>query len=260
MDPVSAVLITKNEVRSVERCLRSLAGIADEILVVDSGSTDGTVAACEALGARVVHQDWLGFGPQKNRANALAAHDWILSLDADEALDEPLRAAILQAKQAGLSGAYASARLNWFYGRWIRHGFEYPDRKVRLFHRGQASWDDALVHESLRLAPGTTITRLPGQLLHRACERFPDHVAKVAHYSALAAQHRLSRGRRPSALGIVFSPLVTFFRAYVVKRGFLDGLHGFVLAAMHAQAALLKQVRLWDLHREARQRPDAPAP
>ncbi len=251
MDRISAVVITRNEARNVERCLRSLAPVADEVLVVDSGSTDGTVATCERLGARVVRQDWLGFGPQKNLANGLAAHPWILSVDADEALDAPLQAAIADAKGRGLSGAYEVSRLNWYYGKFLRHGFEYPDRKVRLFPRGQARWDDARVHESLRLDPGLPIRRLPGHLLHYTYERLEEHVVKQNRYTNLAAEDELAHGRRPSIPKIVLAPPAAFFRAYVLRRGFLDGLHGFVLAALHAHGTLQKYAKLWDLRRAA---------
>src|SRR4030042_6481071 len=135
MDRISAVVITKNEARNVERCLVALAPVADEIGVVDEHSSDGTAALCEAPGARVVQHDWLGSGPQKNLGNGLAAHEWILSLDADEALDPLLQRAVAEAKAAGLSGVYEVSRLNWYYGRFIRHGLEYPDRKGRVFTR-----------------------------------------------------------------------------------------------------------------------------
>jgi glycosyltransferase involved in cell wall biosynthesis len=249
MDRISAVLITKDEARNVERCLRSLDGVADEVVVVDSGSTDGTVELCERLGARVARRPWAGFGPQKNAGNALAANEWVLSIDADEALDDELRAAILAAKAGGLSGAYALSRLNWYYGRFVRHGFEYPDRKVRLFPRSRASWDEQPVHESLRLEPGLAVTRLGGHLLHYTYLRLEEHVLKANRYTNLAAEGALARGARPSVAKIVLGPLATFLRAYVLKRGFLDGLHGFVLAALHAHGTLLKHAKLWDLRR-----------
>ena len=172
-------------------------------------------------------------------------------MNADEALDPDLQSAIAAAKAAGLSGAYAVSRLNWYYGQYLRHGFEYPDRKVRLFPRSLAAWDGARVHESLRLGPGVAVTRLPGHLLHRAYERLEDHVAKQDRYTTLAAQEAVARGRRGSVLRIVFGPLVTFVRAYLVKRGFLDGLHGFVLAAMHAHGTLQKHAKVRDLRRLA---------
>ena len=261
MDRISAVLITKDEARNVERCLASLAPVADEIVVVDGFSSDDTVARCERLGARVVQHRWLGFGPQKNLANGLARHEWILSIDADEALDPFLQRAIAEAKAAGLRGAYEMARLNWYFGRFVRHGLEYPDRKVRLFRRTEASWNDSLVHEGLVLAEGLTVTRLDGHLLHYTYARVDEHVAKANRYTTLAAEDALRRGARPSLAKAFLSPLAVFLKSYLLKRGFLDGLHGLVLSTLHANAAFLKSAKLWDLHRIARAEAGAaPAP
>jgi len=257
MDAISAVVITKNEARNVERCLRSLAPVADEILVVDDHSTDETVALCERLGARVVRQPWLGFGPQKNLGNGLARHDWILSVDADEALDEELQAAIREARARGLSGAYQVTRLNSYYGRFIRHGLEYPDRKVRLFPRSRARWNDSLVHEGLVLDERLSVTRLGGHLLHYTYADVAEHVAKANRYTSLAAEEAFRRGARPSLARMLGSPATVFLKAYLLRRGFLDGLHGLVLSVLHAHGAFLKYVKLWDLHRRssARGRP-----
>lgn len=252
MDRISAVVITKNEARNVERCLASLAPVADELLVVDDFSTDDTAALCERLGARVVRQAWLGFGPQKNLANALARHRWILSLDADEALDPFLQRAVAEAKAAGLRGVYEVARLNWYYGRFLRHGLEYPDRKVRLFPREKASWSESLVHEGLRLAEPLPVTRLDGHLLHFTYARLEEHAAKANRYTSLAAEDAFRRGAPPSLARMLLSPLVVLVKALLLKRGLLDGAHGLVLAAMHASAAFLKHAKLWDLHRAAR--------
>ncbi len=251
MDRVSAVIITKNEARNVERCLRSLAPIADEIVVVDDFSTDGTAAICERLGARVVRQAWLGFGPQKNLANGLAANDWILSVDADEALDPFLQRAVAEAKARGLDGVYELSRLNFYYGRFLRHGFEYPDRKIRLFPRGAALWNGNLVHEGLDLSKPLPVTRLGGHLLHYTYFEIEEHVAKANRYTSLAARDAFARGARPSLAKLLFGPLVTFARSYLLKRGFLDGRHGLVLAVLHAHGTFLKHAKLWHLHREA---------
>jgi glycosyltransferase involved in cell wall biosynthesis len=258
MDRLTAVVITRNEARNVERCLGSLAPVADEILVVDDLSTDDTAERCERLGARVVRQAWLGFGPQKNLANGLARHEWILSVDADEALDPFLQRAVAEAKAAGLRGAYEVARLNWYYGRFLRHGLEYPDRKIRLFHRGQASWDDRRVHEGLVLAAPVPVTRLDGHLLHYTYARLEEHAAKAARYTTLAAEDAFRRGAPPSLARMLLSPLAVFLKSYLLKRGFLDGAHGLVLSAMHASAAFLKHAKLWDLHRAARAAAEAP--
>lgn len=252
MDRISAVIITKNEARNVERCLASLAPVADELLVVDDGSTDGTAELAERLGARVVRQAWLGFGPQKNFANGLARHGWILSVDADEALDPALQRDLLRAKGAGLRGAYEVSRLNCYYGRLIRHGLEHPDRKIRLFPKGAASWNDNLVHEGLVLAEPLAVTRLAGHLLHYTYARVEDHVAKANRYTTLAAEDAFRRGVRPSIARMLLKPVAVLLKSFLLKRGFLDGAHGLVLAVLHANAAFLKQAKLWDLHRAAR--------
>ncbi|WP_242396103.1 glycosyltransferase family 2 protein [Anaeromyxobacter oryzisoli] len=249
MDPISAVVITKNEARNLERCLRSLLPVVDEIVVVDDRSTDDTVAIAERLGARVISQAWLGFGPQKNLGDAAARHRYVLSVDADEVLDEPLQQAILAARRRGLEGAYAVSRLNWYYGRFLRHGLEYPDRKIRLFPRDAASWNASAVHEALVLAPGLRVARLEGHLLHYTYLRLEEHVLKANRYTNLAARDAFERGRRASAAKLVLAPLATFLRAYVLKRGFLDGLHGFLLACMHANGTLLKYAKLRELAR-----------
>lgn len=257
-DRISAVLITKNEAHHVERCLASLREVADEIVVVDDHSTDGTAALCERLGARVVQQAWLGFGPQKNFANGLARNEWILSVDADEALDPRLAAAVARAKARGLAGAYEVSRLNWYYGKFLRHGLEYPDRKIRLFPRGAASWNASLVHEGLVFSTPLPVTRLEGHLLHHTYARLEDHVAKANRYTSLAAQDAFQRGKAPSLAGLLASPLAVFLKAYVLRRGFLDGLHGLVVAALHAHATFVKKAKLWDLHRAARAASGAP--
>jgi (heptosyl)LPS beta-1,4-glucosyltransferase len=253
MDPISAVLIVKNEARNLERCLRALAPVADEIVVVDDGSDDGTPEIARRLGARVVQERWRGFGPQKNFANGVARHAYVLSIDADEVLDEALQAAILTAKERGLSGAYELSRLNWYYGRFLWHGNEYPDRKVRLFPKASATWSDDQVHERLLVAEGLPVTRLAGHLLHFTYRKIEEHAAKINRYTTLAAEDAWARGRRPSLVKLVLSPIVVFLKAYVLKRGFLDGRHGFVLACMHASGTLLKYAKPFDLERLERE-------
>ncbi len=252
MDRISAVLIVKDEARNVERCLASLAPVVDEVVVVDAFSGDDTVARCERLGARVFRHAWAGFGPQKNFANSLARHEWILSIDADEALDPFLQRAIAEAKAAGLSGAYEVARLNWYYGRFLRHGLEYPDRKVRLFPKGKVRWNESLVHEGLAFAEPLPARRLDGHLLHYTYARLADHVAKQDRYTSLAADDAFRRGVRPSLAKMLLSPVVVFLKSYVLKRGFLDGRHGLVLSVLHAHGTFLKNAKLWDAHRAAR--------
>lgn len=248
MDGISAVIITKNEERNIRRCLESIRQVADEVIVVDDFSTDGTVAICREFNVRVISQQWLGFGPQKNVGNLAAKHEYILSLDADEALDPELAAAILTEKNKGLQGVYTLCRLNYYYGRFIRHGLEFPDIKVRLFHKEQARWADQLVHETLQLPPAVKRVHLNGLLLHYSYYTFEEHILKANKYTTLAARNYFRNGRKASRMKILLSPVFTFFRAYFFKRGFLDGKHGFVLAVMHAHGSFVKYVKLWELH------------
>jgi glycosyltransferase involved in cell wall biosynthesis len=247
MNAITAVIITKNEERNIQRCLDSLKPVVDEIIVVDSNSTDNTVALCRQAGARVIVQDWLGYGPQKNLGHNAASHDYILSIDADEALDEQLAKCILEEKRKGLQGIYQLSRFNYYYGRFIRHGADYPDKKIRLFNRTNTRWDEKEVHETLNIDPGQHITNLKGHLLHYTYYRFEEHITKINYYTSLAAQDYFRRGKKASVFKIIFSPLNTFIQSYILKRGFLDGLHGFTLAIMHAYATFARYVKLWEL-------------
>lgn len=248
MNAISAVIITKNEERNIKRCLDSIKAVADEIIVVDSHSTDNTVAICRAAGARVIEQDWLGYGPQKNTGNNAAAYDYILSMDADEALDEDLIQAIAEEKQKGLKGVYQLSRLNYYYGKFIKHGAEYPDKKIRLFNRREVHWDERPVHETLHVQPGLHHKQLKGHLLHYTYYRFEEHILKSNMYTTLAAQDYFRRGKKAPAYKIIFSPLVAFVQSYFIKRGFLDGMHGLVLAVMNAHASFMRYVKLWEMN------------
>ena len=250
MSPITAVIITHNEARNIQRCLASLKSVADEIIVVDSFSTDDTVAICEREGAIVKQQAWLGFGPQKNAGIQQAKHEYILSLDADEALDDELQANMLTAKNQGLQGMYDFTRLNFYYGKFLRHGFEYPDYKIRLFPKSKVRWNEELVHETLEIAPGIAQKRLKGHLLHYTYFTIQEHVAKANKYTNLGAELNYKKGKVASWFKIIFTPLATFVQAYILKGGFLDGGHGFIVAAFHAYGAFMKYTKLWQLNNE----------
>ena len=250
MSAVTAVIITHNEARNIQKCLASLKTVADEIIVVDSFSTDDTVAICEREGATVKQQVWLGFGPQKNVGIQLAKHEYILSLDADEALDDELQASILAAKQQGLQGMYDFTRLNFYYGRFLRHGVEYPDYKIRLFPKSIVRWNDELVHETLQISQNIQQNRLKGHLLHYTYFNIREHVTKANKYTDLGAELNFKKGKQASWFKILFSPLFTFIQAYILKRGFLDGGHGFIVAVFHAYGAFMKYTKLWMLNNE----------
>jgi glycosyltransferase involved in cell wall biosynthesis len=225
---LSAVIIALNAASPLRACLES-ARFADEILLVDSGSTDATVALAEEYGARVVRQAWLGFGRQKQFAVEQAAHDWVLCLDADERVTPELRASIAAAVQAPQHAAYRFARCNRFLGRYLRHGEGYPDWSLRLFDRRRAGWSDDAVHEKVLLKSGAGIVGLlRGDLLHDSAETLNAYLAKQNRYTTLAAEAAFKAGGRGSAQQLLLSPLVRFLKFYGLRRGFLDGLPGLI--------------------------------
>lgn len=242
---LSVIVITRNEVLRLRRCLESVS-FADECIVVDSGSTDGTPELAEALGAWVSRTtDWPGFGAQKNRALALARGDWVLSLDADEWLDDTLASQVRAVVEApGAPGcSYTLSRLSSFCGQWMRHSGWYPDPVLRLFPRGAGRFSDDLVHE--RLLCDLPTRPLPGHLLHESMPTLTIANDKMNRYSSGRAADLHARGRRGglgSALGHGFW---AFVRTYVLKRGFLDGRMGFILAVHNAETSYYRYLKMW---------------
>lgn len=241
---ISVVIITRNEERNIARCLGSLAGVADELIVVDSGSTDATRAIAEAHGARVEVRAWKGYSDQKNHANALAAHPYILSLDADEVLSDVLKEDILRRKREGLSGAYRVKRLTNYCGHWVRHGGWYPDAKVRLFPKQGTRWVGDHVHEELELPAGCTVSDLHGDLLHYSYHSVQDHIDRIERYSALHARAMHERGRTAPLWRLWLAPAFKFLQGYVLLLGFLDGWAGWRIAVLSAHAVRLKYAKL----------------
>jgi glycosyltransferase involved in cell wall biosynthesis len=231
---LSAVIITYNEARNIGRCLDSLAGVADEIVVVDSYSSDATQPICRAKGVRFVQHVFEGYGQQKNYALAQAAYDRILSLDADEALSPELAASIAAAKVAWPADGYTVSRLTNYCGRWIRHSGWYPDRKIRLFDRRKARWTTPGVHEKLELTPGSRVAQLDGELWHYSYYTVDEHVERARKYAALAARAGRERGQRVLWPQLLLSPAAKFIRNYLLYRGFLDGRAGFTISRIAA--------------------------
>jgi glycosyltransferase involved in cell wall biosynthesis len=238
---ISATIITYNEERNLPRAMESLR-CADEIVVVDSGSSDRTVEIAEKLGAREVECPWPGYANQKNRAAEEASHDWILSIDADESLSESLEAEIWQLKKNGPQyDAYTMPRMAQYLGRWIRHSGWYPDRKVRLYHRAKARWTGAFVHESVRV--DGTVGALESNLLHFTCSSLSEHLKTMDRYTTLAAEQILASGKKPSLTRLLLDPPWTFFRTYFLKLGFLDGIEGLAIAQMAAVYNFVKYAK-----------------
>ena len=244
---LSVIIITKNEAAHIGACIDSV-DFADEIIVVDSGSTDGTREIAQARGARVtLTSDWPGFGPQKNRALDLARCEWVLSIDADERVTAELAQAVQRAMASPAADAYRIARLSRFGDRWIRHSGWWPDYVIRLFRRGTARFKDVPVHESV-LAEGAVST-LDGHFLHYPYADLESFIAKINHYSSVAAGMMHARGKRTTALGAWGHAAWTFIRIYVLRRGFLDGREGFILACMAAAGSYFRYTKLLFLNR-----------
>ncbi len=238
---ISATIVTLNEERHIARVIESLRCV-EEILVVDSGSTDRTREIARRLGARVIEEPWRGFAAQKNFASACAANDWILSLDADEALTEELEAEILALKLDGPRyDGYSMPRLAQYLGRWILHGGWYPDRKIRLFHRQRGAWQGEYVHESVRV--NGTVGALDGNLQHFTCDSLSAHLRTLDRYTTLAARELTARNAQVPIRRLLLDPAWTFARTYFIRRGFLDGPQGLAIAWMAALYTFLKYAK-----------------
>ena len=246
--PLSAVLITRNAANVLEPCLDSLA-FADEIVIVDSSSTDATVQLARRKGARVIQKEWLGFGLQKQFAIEQASHDWVLCLDADERVSPELARSIQSALAAPVSPVYRMARRNRFLGRWLSHGEGYPDWSPRLFNRLNARWSDDLVHEKVLFAvtPGT----LEGDLMHDSFDDLAAYLERQNRYTTLAARQAFEQGRGANVLHLFFSPVVRFLKFYFMRLGFLDGLPGLLHISIGCMNSYVKYMKLIELHQSA---------
>jgi glycosyltransferase involved in cell wall biosynthesis len=239
---ISATIVVLNEERNIARAIESLR-CADEVVVVDSGSTDQTREIAIRLGARVIEEPWRGYAAQKNFAARSAANDWILSIDADESVTGKLEAEILTLKKDGVRfDGYSFPRLAQYLGRWIRHSGWYPDRKVRLYDRGKAEWVGEYVHESVRVT-GTT-GELHGNLLHYTCASLSEHLRTLDRYTSLAARELAAQNKVVPVRRLALDPAWTFFRTYLLQRGFLDGRQGLAIAWMAALYTFLKYAKV----------------
>ena len=241
MASLSVIIITKNEAANIRECLETVAWV-DEIIVVDSGSTDDTVAISRKFTPHVYVHDWPGFGPQKNRALDYASKDWVFSLDADERVTPELRAELELAMQVGKAEGYFCPRLSQFCGQFIHHSGWYPDYVLRLFKRGSARFSDSLVHESVVMS-GTT-AKLKSPLLHYTYLTQADVQRKIEHYSAAAAEQMFQRGKHATPIDAPFRGAWAFVRTYLLRLGFLDGVAGLRIARMNAATTYLKYHRL----------------
>jgi len=238
---ITATIITLNEERHIARAIESLR-CCDEIIVLDSGSADRTMELAEKLGARVLESPWRGYAGQKNWAVGQAANDWILSLDADEALSEALEGEIWNLKKNGPKfDAYTMPRMAQYLGRWILHSGWYPDRKVRLYHREKATWVGEFVHESVQVRG--RLGHLESNLLHFTCDSLSEHLRTMDRYTTLAAEELVFRKAPLGWRHLIVDPSWTFLKTYFVQRGFLDGVEGLTIAYMAALYAFLKYAK-----------------
>lgn len=257
MQKISTLVITYNEERNIERCLESVLPISEEIIVVDSHSTDATVEIARRYTSRVYSRDWPGYGKQKQWALDQASHPWVLSIDADEELSPELRDEIRQLSFD--RDGYWVPRKVWYLNRWIEHGGWYPNYVLRLFEREKAKFTENILHESAEVLGETA--RLRNPLHHYSYRDVSHHLEKMNTFTSLAAKQMYARGRRAGLFSILCFPPLEFFKAYFLKRGFLDGRAGLVIASLHATYVFQKHAKLFELTLPASvARKDRPAP
>jgi glycosyltransferase involved in cell wall biosynthesis len=252
MTKLSATIITFNEDANIGRCLQSLQDVADEIVVVDSLSTDRTREICRSFGVRFIEHPFPGYIEQKNFALAQASHPYVLSLDADESLSEALRLNILAEKQKDFTAdGYTMNRFNYYCGRWIRHGTYYPDRKLRLLRNSKGAWGGQNPHDKIIVADGSKVKHLGGDLLHHTYQSFEEHSRQMDRFSTIAAKALFDKGKASSYFKLIFHPAWAFFKGYIIKLGFLDGFEGYMIARFTALQSFLKYAKLIRLNKEA---------
>ena len=248
---LSSVIIASNEAENLRRCLPQLARISDDVVVVDACSTDETDSVCREMGVRLIKRKWQGYSSAKNFGNSLAAHDWIISTDADEILSNQLVQSI-SAIRPTLGFVYALDRITSFCGVWIRHSGWYPDWNIRIFNRNNSRWEGKHVHERLVIPQNTRVVRLEGKLFHYSYKTHEDYVKRRELYAELSARDLYDRGVRLSISRRRIHPTLRFLRTYLLKRGFLDGRNGLVISLGEAQMIRTRYRKLAELRRGAR--------
>jgi glycosyltransferase involved in cell wall biosynthesis len=257
MQKLSVVIITFNEEHNIGRCIDSVAGIADEVLVVDSGSTDTTKAICESKGARVIEHPFKGHIEQKNYAASQAANEWVLSLDADEALSEELRNSILGLlnDEAGLDQwggvlGYSMNRLTNYCGHWVRHCGWYPDTKLRLFSRSRGAWGGTNPHDKYELTDKHAYAGfLKGDILHYSYYTVDEHYKQMKYFADIAAKANINKGKKANSSNLIINPVAKFIRHYIIKLGFLDGETGYTISRISAWGTYLKYYKMLEMQR-----------
>ncbi|TCK66736.1 glycosyltransferase involved in cell wall biosynthesis [Winogradskyella wandonensis] len=252
MIKLSGVIITYNEQRNIRQCLESLTSIVDEIVVLDSFSTDNTKAICTEFGVKFYEQKFLGYVEQKNAALKLASYDYIISLDGDESLSPELQKSIKELKSNWVHDGYYCNRFNNFCGQWIKYSDWYPNKKLRVFDRRKAKWIGINPHDKISLIDNTKAGKLKGDILHKTYQSYSEFNLKTEQFSTLAAQAYFEEGKTANIFKIVFNPTWAFFKAYVLRLGFLDGLNGFIICVQTANITFLKYTKLYELQKKSK--------
>ena len=248
MNKISAVIITLNEERNIGRCLESVMPVVDDVVVLDSLSTDATKEICSHYATRFYSHPWEGYIAQKNLANSMALHDWILSIDADEALSPKLAESIMTIKEQPMEGlAFSMNRLMNYCGQWIRHGGWYPDTKIRIFDRRTVGWTGQKVHETLSLPKKTQVVHLEGDLLHYSFYTPEEHRRQIESFATLSAEEMVENGKQPSVVSACVHTGWKFFRDYFLKAGFLDGRNGWTISRTNAHGVWYKYIKAREL-------------
>ncbi len=247
MEKLTVVILTYNEERNIKRCLDSILSLADEIIVVDSNSTDSTPEICRSYGVKFFQHPFEGYIEQKNYATRLVSYDLILSLDADEALSETLRDSILEVKKLRSFDGYTMNRLTNYCGKWIHHSGWYPDIKLRLVDRRSGHWGGMNPHDRFEMNPNGTIKHLQGDLFHFSYYTFDEHQRQIRKFAEISANALYENGVRSGWAKIIYKPVARFVKCYVFKAGFLDGVEGWTIARMTAWASYLRYTRLYNL-------------
>ena len=250
MEKISVVIITYNEERNIKRCLDSVKTVADEIVIVDSFSNDRTEEICRSFDVKFIKQKFLGYIEQKNFALDFANNDYVLSLDADEALSKDLIKSITNIKNEGIQfQGYTMNRCTNYCGKWIYHGGWYPDRKLRLFNRKLGKWGGINPHDEFLFHQKTPkVSHLKGDLLHYSYYTINDHLKQIEHFTNISSQTLYEKGKKPNSGKMIFSPISRFIKDYLIKGGFLDGKEGFTISLLSAKASYIKYSKLKKLY------------
>jgi glycosyltransferase involved in cell wall biosynthesis len=248
--PISAVIITKNEAHIIGTTLNSLQGVTDDIIIVDSGSTDSTLTICQQFGATVIETTWDGYGANKNKGIAVAKHNWILNIDADEVLDATLNQSLKQLDLTNENIVYEFKFKNFFCGKWIRFGEWGGDKHIRLFNRKAVQWNSVAVHEVLNLSSSNKKILVKGSILHYTTQHIDEYINKTVSYAKLNAQKYFDQGKQSNFFKLRLAPGLTFFQHYILRLGFLDGWEGYLIARTTSWYTFLKYSFLKELNRK----------